>query len=100
MTIQSEVTVLDPFTHTKQDREKIWNFDFTRETSLTEREKVRIEETFSTLVTVSGKYLEKTIFKKVLKKIDEIRRIIRLKIYQIFNYNYHIFFIKMTKAKF
>ena len=77
MTLQSKVTVLDPFTYTKQDREKIMKFDFIRETSLTEREKVRIEEIFSILVTVSGKYLEKNTFKKVLKKIDEIRRIIR-----------------------
>ena len=78
MTLESNITLLDPFTHTKQDREIIMNFDFIRETSLTEREKVRIEETFSTLVTVSGKYLEKKTFKKVLKKIDEIRRIIRV----------------------
>ena len=76
MTLQSEVTLLDPFTHTKQDREKIMNFDFIHET-ITAREKVRIEETYCTLVTVSGKYLEKRNFKKVLKKIDEIRRIIR-----------------------
>ena len=60
------------------------SFDFYRETSITVREKVRIEETYSTLVTVSGKYLEKYTFKKVLKKIDEIRRIIRIKIYQIY----------------
>ena len=103
MTLQSKVTILDPFTHTVQDSEKIWSFDFIRETSLTEREKVRIEETYCTLVTVSGKYLEKKTFKKVLKKIDEIRRIIRIKIYQIFKYNYHIyqiFFIKMIKDKF
>ena len=78
MTLQSEVTLLDRFTHTKQDREKIMNFDFIRETSVTEKEKVKIEETYSTLVTVSGKYLEKYTFKKVLKKIDEIRKIIRI----------------------
>ena len=78
MTLQSEVTLLDPFTHTKQDREKIWNFNFIRESSITEREKIRIDETYCILVTVSGKYLEKKNFKKVLKKIDEIRRIIRV----------------------
>ena len=89
MTLQSKVTVLDPFTHTNQDREKIKKFDFSREI-LSETEKVRIEETFCILVTVSGKYLEKKIFKKVLKKIDEIRRIIRMKIYQIFNYHIYI----------
>ena len=100
MTLQSNVTVLDPFTHTKQDKEKIINFDFIGETSLTEREKVRIEETFSTLVTVSGKYLEKKTFKKVLKKIDEIRRIIRIKILIIIITYINILLIKITKAKF
>ena len=78
MTLEDNVTLLDPFTHTKQDREKIMYFNFYRETSITAREKVRIVETYSTLVTVSGKYLEKYTFKKVLKKIDEIRRIIRI----------------------
>ena len=75
MTLQDEVTLLDPFTHTKKDKEKIWNFDFIRENSTTEREKVSIDETFCTLVAVGGKFLEKKTFKKVLKKIDEIRRI-------------------------
>ena len=79
MTLQSEVTLLDPFTHTFKDSKKIASFDFIRENSTTDREKVRIEETFCTLVTVGGKFLEKQTFKKVLKKIDEIRRIIRLK---------------------
>ena len=76
MTLQGNVTLLDPFTHTKQDNEKIVNFDFIRDSSTTETEKIRIDVTYCTLVTVSGKYLEKKIFKKVLKKIDEIRRII------------------------
>ena len=75
MNLKDEVTLLDPFTHTKQGREKIWNFDFIRENSTTEREKVTIDETFCTLVAVGGKFLEKKTFKKVLKKIDEIRRI-------------------------
>ena len=75
MTLLDEITLLDPFTHTKQDREKIWNFDFIRENSTTETEKVVIDETFCTLVAVGGKFLEKKTFKKVLKKIDEIRRI-------------------------
>ena len=74
MTLQDNVTLLDPFTHIKQDREKIWDFDFIRGNSTTEREKVKIDETFCTLVTVGGKFLEKTIFKKVLKKIYQIRR--------------------------
>ena len=97
MTLEDEVSLLDPFTHTKQDHDKIENFDFYKKQ---ETEKVRIVETFCTLVTVSGKYLEKNNFKKVLKKIDEIRRIIRIKIHYIrsiiINYNFyikHIFFI-------
>ena len=72
MTLENNVTLLDPFTHTKQDREKIKNFDFLRQQSAPE--KVIIIETFCTLVTVGGKYLERKTFKKVLKKIDEIRR--------------------------
>ena len=72
---EGELTLLDPFTHTKQDREKIWRFDFIRETHKAKNEKVMIIETFCTLVTVTGKYLEKQNFKKVLKKVDEIRRI-------------------------
>ena len=74
-TLEDNVSLLDPFTHTKQDWEKIKNFDFRREQSAPER--LTIEETFCTLVTVGEKYLEKENFKKVLKKIDEIRRIIR-----------------------
>ena len=76
MTLEDSLTLLDLFTHTEQDREKIKNFDFIREKTATER--VRIVETFCTLVTVGGKYLEKKNFRKVLKKIDEIRRIIRV----------------------
>ena len=77
MTLQGNVTLLDPFTHTVQDREKILNFDFIRDNLTTETEKVRIDETYCTLVTVSGKYIKKNTFNKVQKKIDEIRRIIR-----------------------
>ena len=76
MTLEDNVTLLDPFTRTEQDTEKIKNFDFIRENTATER--VTIVETFCTLVTVGGKYLERKTFKKVLKKIDEIRRIIRV----------------------
>ena len=43
MTLEDEVTLLDPFTHTQQDRKKIKNFDFI------EGEKVRVDETFCTL---------------------------------------------------
>ena len=77
MTLQSEVSLLDSFTHTEQDREKIRNFDFIRENSTREREKVMIDETFCTLIAVGGKFLEKRAFNKVLKKIDEIRNIIK-----------------------
>ena len=89
MTLQGEV-ILNPFTHTEQDYEKISNFDFWEDEfirgylqvrakdSTAEIEKVMIEETFCTLVVVGGKFLQKKAFKKVLKKIDEIRRIIRV----------------------
>ena len=77
MTLEDEVSLLDPFTHTKQDREKIWNFDFIRGDSTTEREKIIFDQTFCTLVTVGGQFLEKRRFEKVLKKVDEIRRIFR-----------------------
>ena len=73
MTLEGEVTLFDPFTHTEQDREKILNFNFYQEK---QTKRIAIEETFCTLVTVSGKYLEKNTFKTVFKKIYEIRRII------------------------
>ena len=75
MTLEDSLTLLDLFTHTEQDREKIKNFDFIREKTATER--VRIVETFCTLVTVGGKYLEKNTFKKVKTKIDKIRKLVR-----------------------
>ena len=59
----------------KQDTEKIENFDFIRGNSTTEMEKVMIEKTFCTLITVGGQFLEKNLFKIVLKKIDKIRNI-------------------------
>ena len=83
MTLEDEVSLLDPFTHTQQDSAKIWNFDLTGGKSTTEREKVMIDQTFCTLVVVGGKYLEKRTFQKVSKKIDKIRRIIRMKGLQI-----------------
>ena len=76
MTLEYEVSLLDPFTHTLQDREKIKKFDFIGGKSSTEREKVMIDQTFCTLVAVGGKFLEKSAFRKVLKKIDAIRKII------------------------
>ena len=83
MTLEDEVTLLDPFTHTQQDSDKISKFDFIGGKSTTEREKVMIDQTFCTLVVVSGKFLEKGNFRKVLKKIDKIRRIIRMETLQI-----------------
>ena len=91
MTLEDDITLLDPFTHTKQDYEKIENFDFLRENSAPER--VRIIETFCTLVTVWGKYLEKQTFSKVMKKIDKIRKIIRTKSLSILCRNLLFFFI-------
>ena len=87
MTLQDNLTLLEPFIHTKKDREKVESFDFIRGNSTTEREKVKIDQTFCTLVTVGGKFLEKRAFKKVLKKIDEIRRIFRIKITKIYHFN-------------
>ena len=83
MTLKDEVTLLDPFTHTEQDREKIMNFDFIGGKSTTEREKVKIDQTFCTLVIVGGKFLEERTFEKVLQKIDRIRRKIRINIIKI-----------------
>ena len=77
MTLQDEVTILDPFSYTKQNRDNIRNFDFIQGNSTTEGQKVAIDETFCTLITVSGKFLEKKAFRMVMKKIDEIRKIIR-----------------------
>ena len=89
MTLQENVTVLDPFIHSVQYQWEIYLFDFLGGNSTTEREKVKIDQTFCTLVTVGGKFLEKKAFEMVLKKIDEIRRIFRKKILNIINnFNY------------
>ena len=77
MTLQDNVTLLDPFTHTKQDVYKIEEFDFIRGKPKQKGEKLRIEETFCTLVAVGGEFLEKEAFQNVLTKIDEIRKLIR-----------------------
>ena len=76
MTLEDNITLLDQFTHTKQDSEKIQNFDFVKEKS-TAKGRVSIEETFCTIVTVGGKYLHKKTLRKVMMKVDEIRKIIR-----------------------
>ena len=76
MTLEDEgkVSLLDPFTHTKQDSEKIRNFDFwVQRHNKEEIEKVKIDETFCTMVTVGGKFLEKKLFRNVLMKIYQIR---------------------------
>ena len=78
MTLEDEVTLLDPYTHIEQDREKILYFDFIGGKSSREREKVMIDQTFCTLVVVSEQFLEKNTFKRVLKKIDTIRKIISI----------------------
>ena len=78
MSLEDEVTLLDPFIHTNQDREKISSFDFIKENTATESEKVMIDAISCTLVTVGGKFIEKKTFPKVLKKIDDIRKIIRV----------------------
>ena len=99
MTLDGEVTSLDPFTHTDEDRRKILNFNFVKKTvenlsfktkeeieeemeknrkTLLETEKISTDETFCTLVTVGGKFLEKKTFQQVFMKIDEIRRIFRV----------------------
>ena len=76
---EGDVSILDPFTHIKDDRDKIQNFNFWEQRQKKENtEKVQIDETFCTLVTVGGKFLEKKTFDKVIKKIDDIRRIIRV----------------------
>ena len=98
MTLQDNVTLLDPFTHTKQDYDQIGNFDFIGGNSTTETEKVRIDETFCTLVTVGGQFLEKKAFEMVLKKVDEIRRIFRINILEVYYFYYPIhFFFQWTK---
>ena len=71
---EGNVSQLDPFTHTKKDFDKIKIFDFLSNEKKGEIEKVVIDETFCTLVTVGGKFLEKKTFKKVMKRIDKIRR--------------------------
>ena len=77
MTLQDEISILDPFTYTEDDHNKTVDFDFIREKKSEKIEKVKIDQTFCTLVTVGGKFLEKKNFKQVLKKIDDIRKIIR-----------------------
>ena len=98
MTLEGEVSLLDPLTHTKQNQEKIENFDFiNRENSTTEREKVQIDQTFCTLVGIGGKFLEEKTFRKVMKKIDEIRKEIRINKDCRLSSDFLFFFIRLGK---
>ena len=71
------VSLFDPFAHTNQDADSIRNFDFVRGESKEEKEKVRIEGAYCTVVTIGEKFLERKIFNEVMKKIDDIRKMIR-----------------------
>ena len=84
-------STLDPFTQTRLDHIRIKTFDFwknmpTVDPSIQEEhwsrrlnleqmknfekiEKVKIDESFCTLVTIAGKFLEKKTLQKVVKKI-------------------------------
>ena len=88
MNLQNEniVSLFDSFAYTTQDYNQIRKFDFIEGETKGEKEKVRIEETYCTLVIIGGKFLEKKTFYKVIMKIDEIRNIIRkyLIIYRVF----------------
>ena len=81
MTLQDNVTILDPFTHTKQERDKMVDFTVFSEKLMEKREKIRIEESFCTLVAVGGDFLEKKALIQVQKKIDEIRIKFRILIF-------------------
>ena len=78
MTLHGNVNILDPYAYTIKDFGKIFYFDFIGESTTSETEKVVIDETFCTLVLLGEKYLQKNSFQKTIKKIDDIRRIIRL----------------------
>ena len=68
---KGNIKILDPFTHTKEDHEKIQNFGKSKK----KVEKVKVVDgTHCTLVMVGGKYLQKIEFRNVLKKVDEIRK--------------------------
>ena len=78
MTLEQNVTLLDIFTFNEVDAIKVYDYDFISTTfSTPKEEKVKLEQTFCTLVAVGGKYLERETFQNVMKKIDEIRQIIR-----------------------
>ena len=91
-------STLDPFTQTRLDHIKIKTFDFWKNLptfdpltfdpygtrlnleqmkNFEKIEKVKIDESFCTLVTIAGKFLEKKTLQKVVKKIDEIRYVFK-----------------------
>ena len=63
---QEMASLVDPFAHTKKDSDEIRKFDFVKRKSIEEKEKILIEETYCTLVTVGGKFVGKESFKKVM----------------------------------
>ena len=63
---------MNPFTHTKEDFDKIMDFEIPGKNFT----KVKaVDATYCTLVVVDGKYLQRIEFRKFLKKIDEIRKL-------------------------
>ena len=74
LTGKENVNILDPFTHTREDTDKIDEMDVLGTTGK-KIEKVKVVDgTHCTLVLVAGKYLQKIEFRKVLKMVDEIRK--------------------------
>ena len=91
-------STLDPFTQTRLDHIKIKTFDFWKNLptfdpltfdpygtrlnleqmkNFEKIEKVKIDESFCTLITIGGKFLEKKTLQKVVTKIDEIRYVFK-----------------------
>ena len=59
LTEKGNIGILNPFTHTKEDNEKIKNFDVLGK-SKEKKEKVKVVDgTHCTLIMVGGKYLQK-----------------------------------------
>ena len=74
LTEKGNIGILNPFTHTKEDINKIKNFNvFGKSKEKVEKVKV-VDGTHCTLVLVDGKYLQKIEFRKILKKVDDIRK--------------------------
>ena len=74
LTETGNIEILNPFTYTSEDTDKIKNFDVL-EKSKEKVEKVKVVDgTHCTLVLVGGKYLQKIEFRNVLKMVDKIRK--------------------------